>query len=105
MNAQATASSRPQFQTVDPATGKDGKAYEGHTVEEALSIARAVKAAQADWRRTAFEERARLMREAAVVLRRRAGEFAELMTAEMGKTLKDGLAEVEKCAFNCDYFA
>jgi succinate-semialdehyde dehydrogenase/glutarate-semialdehyde dehydrogenase len=45
------------------------------------------------------------MRAAAQVLRRRQDEFAELMTAEMGKTLKDGRAEIEKCAFNCDYFA
>jgi len=45
------------------------------------------------------------MREAAAVLRRRQQDFAELMTAEMGKTRKDGPAEIEKCAFNCDHFA
>jgi succinate-semialdehyde dehydrogenase/glutarate-semialdehyde dehydrogenase len=39
------------------------------------------------------------------VLRARAAEFAELMTQEMGKLTADGLAEIEKCAFNCDYFA
>ena len=27
------------------------------------------------------------------------------MTDEMGKTLTDGRAEVEKCAFHCDWFA
>ncbi len=45
------------------------------------------------------------MREAAAVLRRRQDDFAALMSAEMGKTLTDGRAEVGKCAFNCDYFA
>lgn len=107
MNAQTkpAAGDRPRLQTVDPATGADGKAYDGHTAAEALAIARDVRAAQIDWRRTGFAERARLMREAAVVLRRRAGEFAEIMCAEMGKTLHDGRSEVEKCAFNCDYFA
>ena len=98
-------SDRPRFQAVDPSTGRDGKAYDGHTVEEALAIARDTKAAQMKWRRIPFEDRARLMRAAAAVLRRRADEFAELMCAEMGKTLADGKAEVEKCAFNCDYFA
>jgi succinate-semialdehyde dehydrogenase/glutarate-semialdehyde dehydrogenase len=39
------------------------------------------------------------------VLRRRSDEFAALMTEEMGKTLTDGRAEVEKCAFQCDWFA
>lgn len=45
------------------------------------------------------------MREAASVLRRRQHEFAQLMTAEMGKTRKEGFAEIEKCAFNCEHFA
>jgi succinate-semialdehyde dehydrogenase/glutarate-semialdehyde dehydrogenase len=100
-----SAGQRPQFQTVDPATGVDGEAYRGHTTEEALAIAQAVKVAQADWRRTPYAERARLMREAAAVLRRRKEAFADLMCAEMGKPLSDGRAEIEKCAFNCDYFA
>jgi succinate-semialdehyde dehydrogenase/glutarate-semialdehyde dehydrogenase len=45
------------------------------------------------------------MRGAAASLRKRKDEFAELMTAEMGKTRAEGLAEVEKCAGNCDFFA
>ena len=45
------------------------------------------------------------MHGAAAVLRRRVGEFAEPMTAEMGKTSADGRAEVEKCASSCDHFA
>jgi succinate-semialdehyde dehydrogenase/glutarate-semialdehyde dehydrogenase len=45
------------------------------------------------------------MRAAAAVLRGRADEFAALMTDEMGKTLTEGRAEIEKCAFNCDWFA
>src|SRR4029079_18303507 len=39
------------------------------------------------------------------VLRARKDEFARLMTEEMGKTVTDGRAEVEKCAFHCDWFA
>ncbi|MGC1302324.1 MAG: NAD-dependent succinate-semialdehyde dehydrogenase [Caulobacteraceae bacterium] len=96
---------RPTFKTVDPATGNPGRAYTGHTVEEAQTIARDVHTAFLSWRKTGFPERARLMREAAAVLRRRKDDLAALMTDEMGKTLTEGLAEVEKCAFNCDYYA
>jgi succinate-semialdehyde dehydrogenase/glutarate-semialdehyde dehydrogenase len=96
---------RPRFQTNDPATGQSGRAYEGHTGDEALAIAQRSRHAFEEWRRTSFSHRAGLMREAAVVLRRRQAEFAEIMTAEMGKTRKEGLAEIEKCAFNCDHFA
>ena len=96
---------RPNFQTVDPATGQPGRAWDGHTVDEALTIARQTAAAQAGWRRTPFVERARLMKGAATGLRGQAKAFADLMRAEMGKTLTEGLAEVEKCAACCDFFA
>jgi len=45
------------------------------------------------------------IRKAAVLLRQREREYARLMTQEMGKTFDEGLAEVEKCAFHCDWFA
>ena len=93
------------FQTTYPTTGEAGESYEGHTAAQALAIARAARAAFDGWKRTSFAERAALMRKAAKVLRGRADEFAALMTDEMGKTLTEGRAEVEKCAGHCDYFA
>jgi len=101
----STRAERPTFTAVDPATGAPGRSYQGHSVRDAKAAAAAAAAAFQAWRRTDFGHRAGLMRNAAQVLRRRAAEFAELMTAEMGKTHADGLAEIEKCAFNCDYFA
>jgi succinate-semialdehyde dehydrogenase/glutarate-semialdehyde dehydrogenase len=98
-------SDRTVFQTVDPATGQSGRRYEGHTPAEALEIARAARRAFEGWRTTPFAERARLMRAAAAVLRERQDAYAELMCVEMGKTLADGRAEVEKCAGACDHFA
>jgi succinate-semialdehyde dehydrogenase / glutarate-semialdehyde dehydrogenase len=100
-----SANSGPVFKTEDPATGQPGRAYQGHTLEDALAMARDAHAAFKDWRGSSFAERAGFMRAAAMTLRRRKDEFAELMTAEMGKTRTEGLGEIEKCAFNCDYFA
>jgi succinate-semialdehyde dehydrogenase/glutarate-semialdehyde dehydrogenase len=96
---------RPRLPTTDPSNEQPGLTYEGHTRDEALVITREVRCTWEAWRRTSFLERADLMQAAAQVLRRRQDEFAELMTAEMGKTLKEGRAEIEKCAVNCDYFA
>lgn len=96
---------KPIFQAVNPATGEKGARIEGHTADEALEIARASRRAFDGWRRASFDERGRLMRRAAAELRRRKDEFAALMTAEMGKTVTDGLAEVEKCATTCEHFA
>jgi succinate-semialdehyde dehydrogenase/glutarate-semialdehyde dehydrogenase len=96
---------RPAFQAVDPATAQPGRRYEGHTQDEALAMARAARVAFAGWSRTSLAQRARLMRRAADILRRRRDEFAALMTAEMGKTLTEGLAEIEKCATGCEHYA
>lgn len=94
-----------RFQTINPATAQPGKAWDGHTPEGALAIVGQARAAFEGWRRTDMAERARLMHATAAVLRARKDEFAALMTAEMGKTLSDGRAEIEKCAGHCDWFA
>jgi len=103
MTGQET--NRPVFKTEDPSNGQPGRSYEGHSRDEAVAIARQAHAAFPSWRRQTFAERGRLMRNAAAVLRERKEEFAGLMTAEMGKVRTEGLAEIEKCAFNCDFFA
>ncbi len=77
---------RPKFRTEDPATGRLGREYQGHSLEEALAIARDVQDAFRDWRWRLFSERAKYMKSAAATLRHRREEFADLMTAEMGKT-------------------
>jgi succinate-semialdehyde dehydrogenase/glutarate-semialdehyde dehydrogenase len=93
------------MQAVNPATGEPGRSYPAHSIEDAHAAAAAARAAFEDWRRTSFADRAGLMRDAAAVLRRRAEDYAALMTEEMGKTLTEGRAEIEKCAFQCDWFA
>jgi len=94
-----------KLQTVNPATGEPGKAYNPHSIHDAKAAAMAARAAFLDWRRTSFAERGAVLHKAAEILRARKDKFARLMTEEMGKTLDDGRAEVEKCAFHCDWFA
>ncbi|HEX6742020.1 MAG TPA: NAD-dependent succinate-semialdehyde dehydrogenase [Sphingomicrobium sp.] len=99
------APARGRLQTSDPATGNPGKSYDEHTIEEAHAAAAAAHAAFRAWRRTSFAERSAVIHRAAELLRDRRDELAGLMTEEMGKPIDDGRAEVEKCAFNCDWFA
>ena len=93
------------FQTVDPATGEPGRRYRGHSREDAAVIIGQAHAAQAGWRRVGFTERAGLMRKAAAAIRANRDRYAAQMTAEMGKTLREGRDELEKCAWTCEYFA
>ncbi len=99
------ATSSPMFSTTDPATLQPGKSYPGHSPQDAAGKAAGAAEAQRAWRRTGFDERARLMRAAGAVLRTRRDELAALMTGEMGKTVADGRAEIDKCASACEHFA
>ena len=97
--------SSDKLQVINPANGEPGKSYDPHSLDDALDAAEAARAAFLDWRRTRFAERSVAIRKAAEILRARKDEFARLMTEEMGKTIDEGRAEIEKCAFHCDWFA
>lgn len=97
--------SRDKLQVVNPATGEPGRSYDPHSLDDARAAAAAARRAFLDWRRTSFAERAAVVRKAGAILRQRRDEFARLMTQEMGKTFDEGRAEIEKCAFQCDWFA
>jgi succinate-semialdehyde dehydrogenase / glutarate-semialdehyde dehydrogenase len=93
------------MRSINPATGRLIAEYPDHdaaAVEERLARADATYRALA---RTGFDERAAWMRRAAAILRERSGRYAELMTLEMGKTIAAAEAEVEKCAWVCDFYA
>lgn len=91
--------------TINPATGAKVADYprmDAQQVQQALATAE--ERFQA-WRQSSFTTRADLMRKAAQHLRASAPAFARLMAEEMGKPIKDGRAEVEKCAWVCEYYA
>ena len=93
------------LQTINPATGETLATYEEMTSDEVRSIIGKVHEADLGWRLTSFRSRAAVMHQAAQVLRSNAAEYARLMAEEMGKPVRDGVAEVQKCAVGCDYYA
>jgi succinate-semialdehyde dehydrogenase/glutarate-semialdehyde dehydrogenase len=91
--------------SVNPATNETIKEYEEMTPAEVEDIIAGAQQTFLQWRRTGFAERADCMRKAARILRDNAAEYARLMTQEMGKPIKDGRGEAQKCAWVCDYYA
>jgi succinate-semialdehyde dehydrogenase/glutarate-semialdehyde dehydrogenase len=105
LTAENPIAGRSSVATVNPATGQPGRSYDQHTIDDAREAAAAAHTAFLAWRSTSFAERSAVMRKAGAILRQRRDVFARLMTDEMGKTLDEGRAELEKCAFQCDWFA
>src|SRR5271170_5394182 len=91
--------------TINPATGEVVKKFDALTdaqVDE--KIRKAAKTFQS-FRKTSFAERSRWMAKAAEILETEKESIGRLMTLEMGKTLASAIAEAEKCASGCRYYA
>ena len=93
------------IQSINPATEAVIATFAEHTPEWTEQAIAEVDAAFRRWRETSFADRAALVRRAGAILRERAARYAGLMTAEMGKPITQAEAEVEKCAWNCDFYA
>ncbi|MCB1182424.1 NAD-dependent succinate-semialdehyde dehydrogenase [bacterium] len=93
------------LQSVNPATGEVVATWDRMSRDEVFAVAADVHEAFLAWRRLTVAERAPHFVALAEVLRDHAGEWGALITAEMGKTLKEARAEVEKCAWMAEVYA
>ncbi len=91
--------------TINPVTGETIKTFES---ESASSIQAKLALSQQsfeDYRKTLMSQRSQWLNNAAEILERDKLRFGQMMTTEMGKTIKSAIAEVEKCALVCRYYA
>lgn len=94
-----------QFQTINPATEEAGEAYALLT-DDALQQ----RIAQADrtfrqWRKTAFTERSQRFYQLIERLEQHRETYAQTITREMGKPIRQARSELDKSAWVCRYYA
>ncbi len=91
--------------SINPATGeklKEFSALDDAEIEKRLSRA---ENAFKKYRRTTFTERSELLHAVTELLFQEKKQFAEVITLEMGKLFRDSIAEIEKCARGCRFYA
>jgi len=93
------------FEAINPFSGELVGRCENWDEQQIEGVLQSSVVAAAGWRETAIHERCVMVRKAGEVLRRRKRALAELLTREMGKLIGEAEAEVEKCAWVCDYYA
>ena len=93
------------FAAVNPATGERISSREEASAAEVEATIERAHQAYLGWRERPVAERAALLTSLAGRLRDGKDEHARLMTTEMGKPITQAVAEVEKCAWVCDYYA
>lgn len=93
------------IQTINPATGKLEKTYEAFSTDKINSLIDTADIEFKKWKNVSFADKKILMNNAAKILRAKKDLLGKIITAEMGKPIKQAIAEVEKCAWVCEYYA
>ncbi|MEJ4087940.1 NAD-dependent succinate-semialdehyde dehydrogenase [Galbibacter orientalis] len=91
--------------SINPYTGEKIYSFTPLSTKEISEKIDEADLVQKEWKKTSFRERAKLMTKAAEVLKKRKKVYGEVISKEMGKPITQAIAEVEKCAWVCEYYA
>lgn len=89
----------------NPANGEQLATFDNWDDRQIDLALQQVATATPSWAAVTIDERCTLLRALAQTLRRQQPSLARLISLEMGKLYRESLAEVEKCAVACDYYA
>lgn len=92
------------FATINPYTGQTVKTFPEATPADIDAAIDRAHAAFLTWRDVTLEDRAKVLKRAAELLRAEPRKFAQILTLEMGKLIGEAEAEVELCAKILDYY-
>ena len=91
--------------SINPANNKKINSYEEISKDSINQIIDSSFNTFLEWRNKSFSYRAKKMRHLAELLKQKKELLGLLMTKEMGKPIKQSIAEAEKCAWVCEYYA
>ncbi|GAC1626113.1 MAG: NAD-dependent succinate-semialdehyde dehydrogenase [Ktedonobacteraceae bacterium] len=93
------------IQTINPTTEEVLETFEVYSQEQINAALEQAHTASRQWRTRPLHERSKHVHAIAAHLREHKARLARIAVLEMGKTIVEAEAEVEKCAWACDYFA
>ncbi|PRY53032.1 succinate-semialdehyde dehydrogenase/glutarate-semialdehyde dehydrogenase [Arcticibacter pallidicorallinus] len=93
------------MKAINPFTGELIREYQTLSKPEIDRKLETSQEAFLNWKTLSYGVRAAYLMRVAEALELKSRQLAELMAAEMGKPLKAGMGEIEKCALVCRYYA
>lgn len=93
-----------KIKTINPYNGKLIAEYEQHTQSEISEILQKAQTTFKDWKKEPISKRVKCLKKIADLLDKKKNELAKLITTEMGKPIKESIAEIEKCSWLCDFY-
>jgi succinate-semialdehyde dehydrogenase/glutarate-semialdehyde dehydrogenase/succinyl-CoA reductase len=93
-----------QITTTNPATGEEITKYTSMEKEQVFQLVGKAKRAFPEWKKD-YEKRRSYIYNLVEYLKKNKTELAKVATSEMGKTIKESMGEVEKCAWALEFYA
>ena len=90
--------------SINPATSEEIKIYPEYSLDEIDNILSKAINAQKKWSLLELDFRLECISIISGILKDRKREYASIMANEMGKPIAQAKAEVDKCAWLCDYY-
>jgi acyl-CoA reductase-like NAD-dependent aldehyde dehydrogenase len=100
----AETQSKRRIKTINPATEEVLKEYEVINEEEVNEFVRRARSEFVGWKKD-IDKRADHLYSFANELRKNKENLARTATNDMGKSIKESRAEIDKCAWTIEYFA
>lgn len=93
------------FKSINPHTNSVIAVYDPLSEAQLLSKLEGGHQCFNSWKKTSFDDRSQLLINVAEILKAKKERYASMITAEMGKPIKESRAEITKCAWVCEYYA
>jgi acyl-CoA reductase-like NAD-dependent aldehyde dehydrogenase len=93
------------FATVNPSTGEQIERFSFYNTSQSDEVLVRADKSFRSFRKLSVHRRGQLLSNLADTLRKNKGQFAKVITTEMGKITSEAEAEVEKCAHEADWYA
>lgn len=93
------------LKSINPANGQLLNEYDAFSSETITECINTAQACYRKWRESSSSYRAGLLQRCAEQLLKSREEYAGLISREMGKPINEAVAEIEKCAWVCQYYS
>jgi succinate-semialdehyde dehydrogenase/glutarate-semialdehyde dehydrogenase len=93
------------LQSINPFNQKVIQDYKEHSHNEINYIITEADSEFTKWNQTNFENRSILLSNTALIIKNNIEKYSKIITMEMGKSIVESRAEIEKCAWVCEYYA
>ena len=93
------------IESVNPYNGNSLEKYKMFSDKDIKTVLDKTQLVFESWKNESVEHRSGLLKNLSKALLKNKMTYAQLMSKEMGKPVSQGVAEIEKCAWACDFYA